>query len=362
MARFRELFVISANSSFRYQGTAHGPKQFARELGVRYLLDGSIQRGANRVRIIASLVDATTGAQIWTDRLDGDLTDIFALQDHVTDSIAGVLAARIKVIERNRRAREPSARLQAYDYYLQATDPIRFLDRPNFESGWAMMEKVIELDPDFAPAYAEMAQYRLAAWLDPRCVGRFRDPATLAEAWTYAQTAVRIDPMLPAAHASLGFALLWKHEFDRSLNAYGRAVELNPNMADGRHGQALVLAGRPREAIDVLCRAMRNDPHCSPTWHAFLGHAYLMLDEPDAALGPLRTCIAQAPGWRAAFIWLAAAHERLGMTKEAREAAASCLGIGPGFTISEYDRLHQYADRPAAEALFSSLRRLGMPE
>jgi predicted Zn-dependent protease len=133
-------------------------------------------------------------------------------------------------------------------------------------------------------------------------------------------------------------------------------------MADGRHGQALVLAGRPREAIAVLRRAMRTDPQCSPTWHAFLGHAHLMLDEPDAALGPLRTCVAQAPGWRAAFIWLGATHERLGMTTEAREAAASVLRLGPGFTISEYDRLHQYVNRPAAEALFGSLRRLGLPE
>jgi TolB-like protein len=193
LALFRELFVISANSSFRYRGIDHDPRQIARELGVRYLLEGTIQRGAKRVRIVATLIDATTGAQIWTDRLDGDLTDIFALQDDVVDSIAGILAARITVMERNRRAREPAARWQTYDYYLRATESIRFLDRPNFESGWAMMEKAIELDPGFAPAHAEMAQYCLTAWLDPRSGERFRDPATLADAWTHAQNALRID-------------------------------------------------------------------------------------------------------------------------------------------------------------------------
>ena len=362
LARFRELFVISANSSFRYQGTGHDLKQVARELGVRYLLEGSIQRGANRVRIVANLIDATTGAQIWTDRLDGDLADIFALQDDVTDSISGVLAARITVTERKRRAREPAARWQAYDYYLRATNPVRFLDRPNFESEWAMMEKAIELDPGFAPAYAEIAQYCLYAWLDARAGDRFRNPAMLADAWTYAQTALRIDPMLPAAHASLGFALLWRHEFERSLAAYDRAAELNPNMANGQHGQALIVAGRPREAITILRRAMRIDPHCSPSWHAFLGHAHLMLNEPESALGPLRICTAQAPGWRSAFIWLAAACERLGLTREAQEAAASVLRISPAFSIGENDRLHGYVDRPAAEAMYASLRRLGLPE
>ena len=362
LARFRELFVISANSSFRYREAGHDLAQVARGLGVRYLLEGSIQRGANRVRIVANLIDAATGAQIWTDRVDGDLTDIFALQDEVTDSISGVLVARITVTERNRRAREPTARWQAYDYYLRATDPVRLQDIANFEAGWAMMEKAIELDPGFAPAYAEMAWYCLAAWLDPRCGNRFRDPATMANAWTYAQTAVRIDPMLPAAHASLGMALLWRHEVDQSLKAFARAAELNPNMADGRHGQALVIAGQPLEAIAVLRRAVRIDPHCTPIWHAFLGHAHLMLDEPEAALGPLRTCTAQMPGWRAAFVWLAATCERLGMTQEARDAATSVLRIGPSFTIGEYGRLHQYVDRPAAEVLFASLRRLGLPE
>lgn len=362
LALFRELFVISANSSFRYRGIGHDPRQIARELGVRYLLGGTIQRGAKRVRIVATLIDATTGAQIWTDRLDGDLTDIFALQDDVVESIAGILASRITVMERIRRAREPPARWQAYDYYLRATESIRFLDRPNFEAGWAMMEKAIELDPGFAPAYAEMAQYCLTAWLDPRSGNRFRDPATLADAWTHAQNALRIDPMLPAAHASLGFALLWRHEVAHSLAAFDRAAELNPNMADGRHGQALVIAGRPREAIAVLHRAMRIDPYCSPMWHAYLGHAHLMLDEPEAALGPPRTCTAQLPGRRTAFIWLAAACERLGMTKEAQEAAACVLRIAPAFSIAADDRLHQYVDRCAAEALFASLRRLGLPE
>ena len=362
LARFRELFVISANSSFRYRGTDHDLKQVAGELGVRYLLEGSIQRGANRVRIVAALIDATTGTQIWTDRLDGDLTDIFALQDDVTDSISGVLAARIAVTERIRRAREPPARLLAYDYYLRATNPVRFLDRPNFDSEWAMMEKAIELDPGFAPAYAEMAQFCLYAWLDARSGDRFRNPTMLADAWAYAQAALRIDPVLPAAHASLGFALLWRHEFDRSLAAYDRAAELNPNMANGQHGQALILAGRPREAIAVLRRAMRIDPHCSPSWHAFLGHAPLMLNEPEAALGPLRTCAAQAPGWRAAFIWRAAACERLGLIQEAQEAAASVLRISSSFSIGADDRLHGYVDRPAAEAMYASLRRLGLPE
>jgi adenylate cyclase len=362
LARFRELFVISANSSFRYRGSGHDPQRVARELGVRYLLDGSIQRGAKRVRIVANLIDAATGVQIWADRVDGDLNDIFALQDELTDSISGVLVARITVTERNRRAREPTARWQAYDYYLRATDPVRLQDIANFEAGWAMMEKAIELDPGFAPAYAEMAWYCLAAWLDPRCSDRFRTSVTMAEAWTYAQTAVRIDPLLPAAHASLGMALLWRHELDQSLDAFARAAELNPNMADGRHGQALVIAGQSREAIALLRRAMRIDPHCTPIWHAFLGHAYLMLDEPEAALGPLRTCTAQMPGWRAAFVWLAATCERLGMTQESGAAAASVLRIGAGFTVGEYDRLHQYVDRPAAEALLASLRRLGLPE
>ena len=362
LAYFRELFVISANSSFRYRGVGHDPRQVAHELGVRYLLDGAIQRGATHVRIVATLIDASIGRQIWTDRLDGDLTDIFTLQDHVTNSISGVLAARITVTERNRRSRVPTARWQAYDYYLRATDPLRFLDRSGFEAGWAMMEKVIELDPGFAPAHAEMAQYCLDAWLDPRSGDRFRDPATLAGAWTHAQTALRIDPMLPAAHACLGFALLWRHEIARSLEAFARAAELNPNMADGRHAQALVIAGRPRDAITVLRRAMRIDPYCSPMWHAYLGHAHLMLDEPEAALGPLRVCTAQLPGRRKAFVWLAAACERLGMTEEARHAAASVLRIAPGFSIGADNRLHGYLDRCAAERMYASLRRLGLPE
>ena len=361
LSRFPGLLVIAANSSFRYRSDRVEIRTVAQELGVQYVVQGSVRHSGDRIRISVQLIDASTGVHRWADHYECPASDVFAVQDEVTGCIAGVLVAQLTKAERDRISRKPPESWRVYDLYLRATDLSRQWDREAFAASQRWLEQAVALDPNFAPAYASLAQCRVSAWIEPKD-HRYQDPATLDAAWRLAQAAMERDPLLPAAHAAFGNILHWRGETDEAIKAYERALELNPNSPQYFYGQVLSIAGRPLDGLGVLQRSMRLDPFFPPMLLGQLGHCYIMLGNDRAALAPLRECAARAPRWRPAHVWLAAACMRLNLVNEARAAAACVLDIDPNFSIDAWRHLHPYRGSTGPDRLYEALRAVGLPD
>ena len=366
LSRFSELFVIARNSSFQYKGKAADVRQVGRDLGVRYVLEGSIRRAGDRVRISGQLTDAVTGAHRWAERYDRQLEDVFAVQDEVARTIVAMLAAHVNKAEIERTLNKPPETWQAYDYYLRAADA-----HASFLSSWEaaelyearrLLEHALAIDPNYARAYARLARTHITAWLIS-LDGDHLNPACLDRACHLARKAVQLDPNLPEAHAALGFVLGRRREHEAAIAEFERAMALNPNFTDWRFGNILLFAGDPVRAIEAGQRHMRLDPFYVPLAPGNLGLAHYMLRQYSQALPLLRECASRAPNFRAPHVFLAATYAQLGNIEQARAEAAEVLRIEPEYTIEGTQaRLTPFKRPEDAEHFFDGLRKAGLPE
>jgi len=366
LSRFSELFVIARNSSFQYKGKSPDIRQVGRELGVRYVLEGSIRCAGDRVRISAQLIDAVTGAHRWGERHDRELKDVFAVQDEVSRAFVTILVAHVNKAEIERTINKAPETWQAYDYFLQATDT-----RASFGSSWKvaelyearrLLEQSIAIDPNYARAYAMLAQIQMTAWL-VSLDGDHLNPASLDRAYHLARKAVQLDPNLPEAHAALGFVLGRRREHEAAVAEFERAMALNPNFTDWRHGDALMFAGDSARAIEAGERLRRLDPFYPPIAPLTLGLAHYLLRQYSQALPLMRECASRAPNSRVAHVFLAATHAQLGNIEQARAEAAEVLRIEPKYTIEGTQaRTTPFKRREDAEHFFDGLRKAGLPE
>jgi adenylate cyclase len=365
LARFSELFVIARNSAFQYKGKATDVRQVGRELGVRYVLEGSVRKSGNRLRISTQLIDTSTGAHCWAERYDREPEDVFAVQDEVVRTIAAILAAHVRKAETERtRAKAPNS-WQAYDYYLQAADVLISFDASFSVQALYEARRLLKLslavDPNYARAYALLASAYEPAWVNP--LDRdYLNSAVLDQAHQFANRAVELDKNLPLAHAVLGHVLMWKREHDASIAQFERAIALNPNYVDWRFGLALVLAGNSERAIEVLNAYMRLDPFHPPLASGLMGWAHFMLKQYSQALPVLRNFVAQTPNLRFGHFWLAATYAQLGDLKKARTEAAEVLRLQPNYTIDGMTRrIVTFKDPNDDKHFFHALRKAGLP-
>jgi adenylate cyclase len=366
LSRFSELFVIARHSSFQYKGKSPDIRQVGRELGVRYVLEGSVQRAGDRIRISAQLVDAVTGAHRWAERYDRELKDVFAVQDEVSRAIVAILVARVKKAESERTLLKPPATWQAHDFFMRASVIYRTIyssfNVPDLCEVRRLLERSIALDPNHARAYATLANTHLIAWVQPVDEDRLI-PAALERAHRLARKAVQLDPNLAIAHAHLGNVLTFEGRHEQSIAEFEKAIELNPNFTDWRFGMTLLRAGEPARAIQVIEAHMRRDPLYVPIAAGQLGLARYMRKEYSQALPSLHECASRAPGMRQSHVWLAAGLAQLGRLDEARAEAAEVLRIDPKYTIGGTQRRQALFKRPEdAEHLFDGLRKAGLPE
>jgi adenylate cyclase len=276
LSRFAELFVIARNSSFQYKGKSPDIRQVGRELGVRYVLEGSIRRAGDRVRISAQLIDAVTGAHRWAERYDRELKDIFAVQDEVSRAIVAILVAHVNKAEAERTLLKQPATWQAYDFFMRASD-IFTTFRSSFSvadlyEARQLLERSISLDPNYARAYETLSNTHLIAWIF-RLDEDYLSPTALERAHRLAWKAVQLDPNLPIAHAHLGAVLTFEGQHEQSIAEFEKAIALNPNFTDWRFGTTLLRAGEPARAIQVLETHMRYDPFYRPLVPGTLGFA-----------------------------------------------------------------------------------------
>jgi adenylate cyclase len=365
LSRFRELFVIARNSSFHYKGRSVDVRQIGRELGVRYVLEGSIQRDCNRFRISAQLIDTTTGAHRWAERYDREMKDVFAVHDEIALDVAGTLAAHVSKAEAERILLKPATSWQSYDFYMRAADAYatfhRRMEISTIYETRRLLDQCLAMEWGFVRAHVLYSSTLVSTWglaLD----NDHLKPATLERAHKGAESAIQLDPNLPQARAQIAYVLCFQGSRAAAVAEFERAIVLNPNFTDWRFAPVLIFAGQAERALEVAKAHLRVDPFALPIARGFLGLAYLMLRRYSEAVGPLREFVSEAPNHRPGRVWVTAAYAHLGELEEARRHGAQLLRMDPDLVATKKARKTDDFWLPDdLEHLFDGLRKAGLP-
>ncbi|MFQ5924349.1 MAG: adenylate/guanylate cyclase domain-containing protein, partial [Anaerolineales bacterium] len=334
LSKFRELFVIASNTVFTYKAKPVKVKDVGRELGVRYVLEGSVQRASQKVRINAQLIDATTGHHLWAERYDRDLKDLFAVQDEIVQTIVATLAVKLTRLEQDRAFARPTSNLEAYDYVLRGWEyESRSTPSANFEAQ-QMFQRAIELDPRYTSAYVGLGNTHRNAYLD----GSTEFPGqALEQAHDLAQKALSLDESNAAAHALLGDVYSRWEQYDLAILELEWAIELNPNDWKSYvvRGRVLLWSSRPDEAIRSLETASRFNPNMK-TGLVALGLAYYLKGRYDESIRTLERGAGRMREVAWSHIVLAAAYAQSGRSEDAARAAATVLRRHPFFEVDTF--------------------------
>jgi TolB-like protein/Flp pilus assembly protein TadD len=362
LSKISGLFVISRNSTFTYKGKPVKVQQVARELGVRYVLEGSVRKVADQVRINAQLIDATTGGHLWADRYDGKLVDIFALQDKVTAKIVAALAIKLTAGEQELIAQKGTKNVNAYDAYLQGWEVMQRGARKDLPETVRLLKIAVELDPDFSRAHAALARAYTSAidrgvdrelgWTDARSL---RDKHLKM---------AKKDPS-PYTYRAVAQARVYQRKYEEALAAAERAVALSPNDADSHYSMARVLIyiGRPAEGLEFLHKAMRQNPHYPAYYLWFVGLAQFSLDQYEKAVDTYERLLKRDPK---ASVWiLAAAQAQLDRQQEAANVLTKYLHMrgntGPGVPAGNMLRYYVFKNPKDADRFVDGLLKAGLP-
>ena len=337
LSKIAGLMVISRNSSFTYKGRSVDIRAIGRDLGVRSVLEGSIRRAGNRVKITAQLIDATNGAHLWADRYDRDLTDIFAVQDDVTRRIVDALKVTLSPAEKARLADSGTPNIDAYDCYLRGREllAVHPTNRERFEQSTKFFMRALELDPSYSQAYAGLS---MAYNLDYQNRWSDNPDISLRLAKHNAEQAIEKDPNEPFARLVASWAAIFEKDLDRAKSEVDIALSLNPNFASAYAslGSICTYAGQPLEAIPMLERATRLDPAFRRQHLHFLGMAYLLAGKYETAAALLRERILLMPETDFSRVLLASALGYLGDGDEARRIWNELKEINPKYSFSEH--------------------------
>ena len=348
--------VIARNSTFSYKGKAVDVSQIASELGARYVLEGSVRKDGNRVRISAQLIDGKTAHHIWAEKYDRELNDIFSLQDEITQKIAAMIVPEVRRAELTRSAKKRQIDLDAWDYYLRGIAFINEFSKENNANARDMFRCAIELDPNYSDAYVGLA-WSYHRDLLMQCTDNRKE--AIAQALEASRRAVALDSASSIAHQVLSTAHIWRNEHDLALAEARVTVELNPNDAIGLHGlgNKSDLAGDP-EGIPRMLRAQQLNPQ-DPDRHmnlTFLARAYVNIREHEKAIECARLAIQRRADYPHAYFILAIALGHVGRAREARNALDKCERLQPGF-IESRASWRPYADEGRNQYLLAGFEK-----
>jgi adenylate cyclase len=361
LSKISGLFIIARNTVFAYKGRNVDLTDVSRELGVRYILEGSVRKVGERVRITAQLIDGDTGGHVWADRYDRDLEDIFGVQDEVTEEIVTALRVHVSDAERRRLVRKETDNLDAYDDLLKGRELfLRFTVEGNLEAE-QKFRRAIKRDPTYAAAYAELAR----ALVQRRNHGWGSAPGQeLAEGFRMASKAVELDGTVAQARIVKGFVHLWRHEHDQALAELDAGLALDPNHADGHMWKAIVsgFVGDPEQGVREVQLAMRLNPG-SPFWYLFaLGNACFAMWRYEECVEACGKAVDKNPNFIFAQMLLAAGLGQLGRTEEADRALAECRRLNPRFSLDWAKDLVPYKEQASIDRFVSGLRKAGLEE
>jgi adenylate cyclase len=358
LSKVPNLFVIARNSTFTYKGKAVKVKQVAEELGIRYVLEGSVQKSGDRVRITAQLIDALSGHHLWAERYDRDLKDIFALQDEITMKVITALQVKLTAGEMAGVIAKGTKNIDAFIKYVQAYELMTRLTKEGNAQAKKVLEEAIALDPEYSRLYMGLAQTHFYdVWL-----GTTEPPEqSLARALELAQKAISLDDSNAAAHGTLGEIYVMKRQYDKAIAECERAVSLDPNSAENtfRLGYVLNYAARAEEAIPYLQNAIRLNPLPTATYFVVLAVAYREAGQCEKAIETCKKALQREPNTQFAYINMAISYIRLGQEKAAQAAAAEILRINPKFSLDRYAKILPFP-RPVADRIVEDLRKAGL--
>jgi adenylate cyclase len=356
LSKFRSLFVIASNSVFVYKGKPVKVQDVSRELGVRYVLEGSVQRASEKVRVNAQLIDATTGHHLWAERYDRDLKDLFALQDEIVQTIVTALAVKMDAVERKRVMRKDTDNLEAYDYALRGWEYLARTTRSTNMEARQMFQRAIEVDPRYASAYVGLG------WTYRKAVGHgwteFPGQA-LQQAHDLAQKALSLEESA-SAYRLLGYVYLPRRQYDLASHTLERAIELNPNDWDSLSilGSVMLYTGRPDEAIQTYETTLRFNPAMEVDRLFELGLAYYLKSRYKESIKTLEQGVGRNPNHPFLHIALAAAYAQAGHLEDAARATAAVRRLYPFFEVASFGtRFSNPADRAS---IAQGLRKAGL--
>ena len=362
LSKWRWLFVIARNTSFVYKGKAANIKQIGRELGVRYVLEGSVRKAGNRVRITAQLIEAASGAHLWAERYDRDIADTFVVQDEITEAVVGAVEPELRRVEQQRAARQSRETMDAWDHQMRGLWRMYQFNPDSNVRAERLMRQAIELDPGFTPGYAGLSrvftQRIVFEWTEDLDGDR-------RAAYAAARRAVELDDKDAYAHYALAWANVLMRGHEDAIAEAQKSIDLTPNFALGYYilGVARVFIGRFEQAIDPFRRAMRLSPH-EPL--AFVFYYYLSLaqyhwEHYEEAVKIARMGIGIRPT-HMLYRALAASYGQLGRSEEARAALAEMRRLMPEAAERLWDVINPYLDPSHRAHFIVGLRKAGWPE
>jgi len=359
LSKFQELLVISRHSVFSYKGRAVALPQVARELGVRYVFEGSVRKVGNRVRVTGQLIDVVTGGHLWAERYDRDLSDVFAVQDELTRRIVTELEVTLSSGEQARAWQQSTSSISAYEQMLRGREQLRLGTSEANALARECFERAVDADPHFAFAHALLGW---TYWADARA-GWSRSPEdALAHAASLADHALAIDNGQADAWALRGMVYLMQQRYEEAVAAAERAIGVNPNAAGPTMWAAhiLTLSGKPEAGLALLKKVLRLSPLPPPHYFTSLGHSYRFLGRNEDALAAYQRGLQEAPQHVNGLVAMGVVLARLGRDPEARAAVAEALRLQPDLTRSTWSRI-AYADSAVNQRELDDLKGIGLP-
>jgi adenylate cyclase len=365
LSKVSGLFVIARNSAFVYKGQAVNIQEVGRELGVLFILEGSVRKSNGTVRITAQLIDATSGGHLWAEKYDRDLEDIFAVQDEVVGKIVDALAVTLTEDEQERLAQMETDNLEAYDfaqrgwwYYQQYTQEAN-------DQARLMFERAIEIDPRYAEAYAGIGFTYYEAWAQQWS----QDPQSLDRAYELAVESIALDDSRSGAYALLSHVYLWRKQYEQAITELERAIALEPNKASNYRdlAETLIFAGRPEEAVEHIQEAIRLNPHYPANYPFTLGfaHTTMSLVTPSQehyqdAIEAFNEAISLNPNFYFSHVLLAYVYSQTGQGEEARNHVAQALEINPQLSLDALRERTPVPDPVILETFLDALHEAGL--
>jgi TolB-like protein/DNA-binding winged helix-turn-helix (wHTH) protein/Flp pilus assembly protein TadD len=358
LAQQPELFVIARDSTFFYKDQAVDIQDIARRLGVRHVLHGSVRRTGERIRLNVQLIDTTSGTHLWAKRYDGELHDVFKLQDDITRNILTALVTRIGLARQPERQRRAGS-AEAYDFFLHGRNRFfQYASKQDNRKARDLYRQALELDPDFALAHAMLAWTHvfeaMNGWSEDRA-------AALSQAALAADQALELDPALPVAHFVRGLVYRELGNYDKALVEAGLAIARDPNYANAHVLLATLLyyTGQPQEGLELILKAMQLNPHHPYNYPFHLGQAYFILQRYSEACTAFEAGLQSNPSAERLHVWLAAAYARAGRREDASWEAEQVLTLNPEFSLQRMQQSFPFQDPADLVRFLDGLRMAG---
>jgi adenylate cyclase len=360
ISKISGVSVTARNSSFAFKGQTIDVKDIAKKLGVKHIVEGSVRKMGDRLRINAQLIDGADGRHIWAERYDGNMSEIFEFQDNIREQIVSALQVSLTPTDKALAERKPTDSVEAYDLLLRGRANLFLFSREHMLGAIKCLEEATEIDPNFGDAYGYLAFCHWYGWIE----GWPGFDDTLDRANELAEKGVAVDGTSAIALTRLGWVQTWLRRFDQAVENSEKAITLAPNNAEvyANYGDVLNYWGNPERGLEMVEKALGLETYAPPNWEFYAGISHLLLRQYDQALASLNRVVERIPKYVHPYELLAWAYAELDRLDDAREAIKTVLKIKPNFTVQEAARIMPYRLDEDSNRFLDAMRKAGLPE